>query len=125
MSRILDQLREAEVQRERVVAERRRLEAEADAALAAREIDDRRDISANPAAPERGAAQSTRERAAPPSPSANTTWMAIGATLVSCLAVGVLYFKQEPQPRPQGVFQLKLDRDLESFAKRVQEKEKP
>ena len=35
MSRILDRLKEAEAQRERIVAKRRRLEAEAEAALAA------------------------------------------------------------------------------------------
>jgi hypothetical protein len=125
VSKILDKLREAEVQRERVIAERRRLETEANAALAAREINDGRALSANAAAPARAAAPTAREPAAPPSSSASTAWMAVGAALVLCLAIGVLYFRQEPQPRPQGVFQLKLDRDLESFARRVQEKEKP
>ena len=40
MSRILDRLQEAEAQRQRVVAERKRLEAEADAALAARDLEE-------------------------------------------------------------------------------------
>jgi hypothetical protein len=125
VSRILDKLRAAELQRESVVAEHKRLEAEADAALAARESDASRALSAYPEAPAGGAAQTARGRAAPPASTAITAWMAIGVTLALCLAIGVLYFRQEAQPRPQGVFQLKLDRDLESFAKRVQEKEKP
>jgi len=45
VSQIFDKLKEAEAQRERLIAERKRLEAEADAALAARE---REEIAANP-----------------------------------------------------------------------------
>ena len=41
MSKIYDQLKQAEAERERVVAERKRLEAEADAALAAQEREER------------------------------------------------------------------------------------
>jgi len=52
MSKIYEQLRQAEAERERIVAERKRLEAEADAALAARERDDRlRKAGAAPAPP--------------------------------------------------------------------------
>ena len=40
MSKIIDKLKEAEAQRQRVVAERKRIEAEADAALAGSERDD-------------------------------------------------------------------------------------
>jgi hypothetical protein len=42
--------------------------------------------------------------------------------LALCLAAGFLFFGQEPKPAPQGVFGLKLDRDLESFARHLEEK---
>ena len=127
MSKILDKLREAEAHREQIIAERKRLEAEADAALAAHEIEER---SARPGAG-RNEAQSLvtieTQRLAAAASSSGRAGIAIGAVLLLCLAIGVLYFKQEPElnPKPQGAFELKLDRDLESFAKRLPENEKP
>jgi hypothetical protein len=47
--------------------------------------------------------------------------MAIGAALALCLAVGVVVSRQQPKPAPRAVFALKLDRDLESFARRLKE----
>ena len=41
MSKILDKLKQAEAHREQIVAERKRLEAEANAALAAHEVEER------------------------------------------------------------------------------------
>jgi len=132
MSKIIDKLREAEAQRERIVAERKRLETEADAALAAREreeqtgrasaeaprmpradpeaerlVDQRRKIERNSSAPSRG----------------SRTWFAIGVALLLCLAMGAFFFRQTPEPRHPGVFELKLDRSLESFAQHLKEKD--
>ena len=126
MSQILDKLRLAEAERQRIVAERKRLEAEADAALAAREMEERAGrapavVRADAPARERRKIE-RRTRASPPAGS--RTRLAVGAALALCLAAGVALFRQEPKPVPQRAFELKLDRDLESFAQRLAEKEK-
>ncbi|HEY8069349.1 MAG TPA: hypothetical protein VIF38_10705 [Burkholderiales bacterium] len=71
-----------------------------------------------------------RPRAA--SAAGSRTRLAIGAALALCLAAGVALFRQEPKqelkpelkPGPQRAFELKLDRNLESFAQRAAGKEK-
>ncbi len=60
MSKILDQLKQAEAQRQKIIAERKRLEAEADAALAALERE-QRGQPPQPAVP----AEATRPEPAP------------------------------------------------------------
>jgi hypothetical protein len=68
MSRILDQLKQAEAQRERVIAERKRLEAEADAALSALERERLAQAAQPPARPPgvAAAAPAVHPMAAPP-----------------------------------------------------------
>lgn len=127
MSKIFEQLKQAEEQRERIVAERKRLEAEADAALAAHERERQQHASLDPA-PERAKAE---ERGGQPESAEKIRWLAAGAVVAAGI-FSVFFFygtsnKKETAAvgSPGGGFQLKLDRDLDSFAKRLQEKEKP
>ena len=62
MSKILDKLKEAEAHREHVIAERKRLEAEADAALAARDRDENTGRTRRQAPVTRGAAAEPAQR---------------------------------------------------------------
>ena len=124
MSQILDQLKRAEAERERLIAERRRIETEADAALAARER------------AESGPQRPVLRELAP----ASKSWLLAGIAALACVAAlsAALLFSGEKQSTqkeapartaaiavPAAHFELKLDRDLESFARRLRDKEKP
>lgn len=128
MSKIYEKLREAEAERERVVAERKRLEAEADAALAEREREERLERAgvARPAtdsAHGRAAAarSKTESRGLP------MAWLgAVTTALVAGVAIGVLVPKKAaPRLEPAapvvqaGALPLKLDRDLDAFSARL------
>ena len=125
MSEILNRLKQAERERERVVAERRRLETEADAALGAREREELgRRIDADPA-PVAPAAS----RSAAPAP-VRGAWRWGLAGLAIGLAVSfVMRFEGTPAQKDTaaaspGKSELILDRDVEGFAARAREKEK-
>ena len=123
MSQILNQLKRAEAERERLIAERRRIEAEADAALAARE---REEFVPPPAARK-------------PAPAPRRRLLAGLAALASVAAASVVLFllgedqtAQPPAPvRPAALsvptarFELRLDHDADGFAARVRERERP
>ncbi len=124
MSQILDQLKRAEAEREHLIAERRRIETEADAALAARERAE--------SGPQRPV---LREPA--PAPKRRLLAGLVAFAFIAAMSVALLFpgEKQSAQKEmpartpviavPAAHFELKLDRDLESFARRLQEKEKP
>jgi len=131
MSEILDRLKQAEAERERVIAERRRLEAEADAALAAREREEARRLGGQPP-------PAVQPVAPAPRPAPRRSW---GALLVATLALAAGYaagLRNGPAPpsarapaapapaaapveaTPAGdPLPLKLDADLPSFSARL------
>ena len=139
MSKIIDQLRQAEEQRERFVAERKRFEAEADAALAAREREERR---LPPAAPTRLGEPAAASRAAPPARSPQqqsrvAAAVAIAAAMAVVFWVGTLVSRPPAAPDsvprvpetalrapdlPAAPALFRLDRDLDAFAARLREK---
>jgi hypothetical protein len=136
MSMILDRLKEAEARRQEVIAERKRLEAEADAALAAREREERG--MPPPAKGEERAAQPVRPDRRPWAGGA----VVIALVLVAGFWSGMFSAEKEPikepakaliavpaapktEPEPGNPpFQLKLDRDADAFAARVKDREK-
>ena len=141
MSRILEQLKQAEEQRERLIAERRRLEAEADAALAAREREERRFPPAEPTRVAESAA-ATAPRAAPPVPTPQQQ-SRVAAAVAMAVAMAVVFWVgtlvSRPPAAPDPVARVpetalrapdlpaapalfRLDRDLDAFAARLREK---
>lgn len=126
MSQILNQLKLAEAERERLIAERRRIETEADTALAAREREE-----SGPRPP------LLRE----PAPAPKRRLLA-GLAALACIAAlsAALLFTGEKQSTQQEVparsaviavpaapatpFELRLDRNADGFAARVREKER-
>jgi hypothetical protein len=140
MSRVLEQLKKAERDRERVIAERKRLESEADAAQAARDRAEReatRDIPMPKPAP----APTVQGRKLP---FGMATLILIGGISIAMFFAGEDKIVNEPvvpvaapkatpfvgaitaPPAPAvAAFELKLDRDLESFGRRLQGKQKP
>ena len=133
MSKILEQLKQAEERRQRIVAERKRVESEADAALAARDLDERTG-RARDEAQVRAAAEAARlatERGGQPEYSGKIRWLAAGAVVAAGIFSVFFFFGASNEKEtaavgsPAAGFPLKLDRDLESFAKRLQEKERP
>ena len=123
MSHFLEKIRDAEQRRLRVVAERRRLEAEADAALASREREEQRRTHDDPpqAAP------------APPATPASARYFPWGwATVALAFLAGSVFLMPEKEKapaaeaRPEAMrsFGLKLDRDVEAFSARVREWER-
>ncbi|MSQ49993.1 MAG: hypothetical protein EXR30_06325 [Betaproteobacteria bacterium] len=147
MSRIIDKLRQAEEQRESIVAERKRLEIEADTALAVREHEERVQQSDSPMPkPSPKAAEIEKMLAAAravPLHRRPATWLWAGAALVG--AAMLLYAVPEGQVSPSAKvqpfgqvplsakvplsvaserkFELRLERDADGFAARVREKE--
>ena len=138
MSRILDKLQEAEEQRQRVIAERKRLELDADQALSAHER------HVGPYLQADFPPQATPV-SAPLRPARHFPW-AWASVAAAFLAAAIVMLPKapdlagkapstaktpptaEPAPvaseaRTQAV--LKLDRDLEAFAARVRALEKP
>ena len=134
MSQILNRLKQAEEERERVIAERKRLEAEADAALFAR---DREQILQQ------------EQRAAPllppvkPNTQTPQQQSRVAAAVAIAVAMAVVFWigtlvprppaasaVQPPQPAPPALAPaaraapvlFKLDGDLDAFAARVTEK---
>jgi hypothetical protein len=130
VSQILDRLKQAEQERERVIAERKRLEAEADAALAAHEREqllqqEPRAVLPPPARPKEQTPQQQSRLAAA---------VAIAVAMAVVFWVGTLMPRNpanppaEPAPKalvpaPRAAPALfKLDSDLEAFAARTQDK---
>jgi hypothetical protein len=133
MSKILEQLKQAEEQRERLIAERKRLEAEADAALAAREREERyrnspaAQAAAEPALPPRGAPPAAHT---PQQQSRLAAGLAMAAALAVVFWVGTLVSRPAATPapaarapeKPAAPELFKYDRDVEAFAARLREK---
>ena len=140
MSKILEQLRQAEEQRERLIAERRRFEAEAEAALAAREREEHR---LAPAEPARFAEPAAASRAAPPvqtpqQQSRVAAAIAIATAMAVVFWVGTLVSRPPALEAPLRAAEpaalarahdlaaapalFRLDRDLDAFAARLREK---
>jgi hypothetical protein len=137
MSEILNRLKQAEAERERVIAERKRLEAEADAALDAREREEfvrSEQLASRPVPPPQPALpvqptpqQSSRLAAA----------VAMAAALAVVFWIGTLMPRKPATPAvapppaaavsapapartPPELF--RLERDLDAFASRVKDK---
>jgi hypothetical protein len=141
MTRILEQLKQAEAQRERVVAERKQLEAEANAALAAHEREERARHAAATAPPVDPASQAKAGAAQQPQDKRVLAGVAV-MIAVALIAVfwGVPFSPQEDAVTYRGAamvpetgaqieargdpLRLKLDRDPGAFAARVRAKEK-
>ena len=134
MSKFLDKLKEAEARRQDVIVGRKRLEAEAEAALATREREER----GMPPRAEFTARTKAEERATQPAWPNRGPW--VGAAVVIGLALAAGFwsgmFSAEREPiretmnEPNAVpktdpesgnpsFQLKFDRDMGAFAARV------
>ncbi len=138
MTKILEQLKQAEAQRERIVAERRRLEEEANAALAAQERDE---LARRAAASERRSdpvAQAKAERSNVQPPPQDRRVLA-GVAVIIAVALIAVFWGSRFAPREDAAtyraaaaqfgargdpLRLKLDRDLGAFAARAREKEK-
>jgi hypothetical protein len=129
MSEILNRLKQAEAERERVIADRKRLEAEADEALAQRDRDEF-------IAWQQVAARPVPEREAPPSRPASSR-LAAGLAMAAALGVvfwlGTMVPRAGTPPRPTApvvvapalkpaVVLFQLDRNLEGFARKAGEK---
>jgi hypothetical protein len=140
MSEILNRLKQAEAERERVIAERKRLEAEADAALDAREREEfvrSERLAARPMPPQPAqAAQPTPQQS-----SRLAAAVAMAAALAVVFWIGTLMPRKPatpavaplpaaavstPAPAPPPVRMppelFRLERDLDAFASRVKEK---
>jgi hypothetical protein len=123
MSRILDKLQAAEAQRQSIIAERRRLEAEADAALAAQDREARAPhLQADP--PQSGIPAPVRRPLHFP-----WTW-ALAAIAFLAVAIVVLPEKKRAPAAPAAAaappaFGLKLDHNVDAFAARLRATEKP
>ena len=143
MSQILNRLKQAEEERERVIAERKRLEAEADAGLAEREREElalarQRGELLVGAQPASQSAQQLAPEATPQQRSRFAAALGIAVAMVVVFWVGTLMPRKAappvaiaptppvpvpaapPAPRePPQLFT--LDRDLDAFAARVKE----
>ena len=141
MSEILNRLKQAEAERERVIAERKRLEAEADAALDARERDEfvrSEQLAARPMQPQVALpAQPTPQQS-----SRLAAAVAMAAALAVVFWIGTLMPRKPAAPAlapppatavstaapaqalpvrtPPELF--RLERDLDAFASRVKDK---
>ncbi len=139
MSEILDKLKDAEAQRQRIIAERRRLEAEADAALAAQEREDAvrraKFAGAAPRAPAEGASAPAADAAPARTPQQGSRFaaaLAIGAALAVVFWIGTLVPQEPQRPAPVAPAQatrapapplFMLDRDAEAFAARARDRD--
>ena len=147
MSRIIDKLRQAEEQRESIVAERKRLEIEADTALAVREHEERVQQSAAPMPkPSTKTVEVEKMLAAAravPLHRRPGTWLWAGAALAGAVMLRYavpegkvppsakvppsgqvpLSAKVPPSVASERKFELRLERDADGFAARVREKE--
>lgn len=142
MSRILEQLKKAEQDRERLVAERKRLELEADAALAAQDREERGRTPpvaepAPPPRPEQVRKQAQQPVQKPvqnqvPQQSRFAAGLAMAAALAVVFWVGTLVSRPAPVPAPLPAARapekpaapelFKYDRDVDAFAARLREK---
>ena len=141
MSQILNRLKQAEEERQRVIAERKRLEIEADAALAEREREER--VRAQQHAERPVAAPPSAQRAAetPQQRSRFAAALAIGVAMAVVFWVGTLVPQKpeivvrapEPAPMPATATPapapkspppalFRMDGDLEAFAARVKDR---
>ena len=148
MSQILDRLKQAEQERERVIAERKRLESEADAALAAHEREQnlqQQEPRAAPPPPVQPRAQTPQQKAqTPQQQSRMAATVAIAVAMAVVFWVGTLMPRKPmqepavrseeraaravaPEPvaavRPGAPALFKLDTDLDAFAARAKLKE--
>ena len=135
MSQILDRLKQAEQERERVIAERKRLEAEADAALAAREREQilQQEPRIVPPMPPVPPMQPPPKAQTPQQQSRVAAGIAIAVALAVVFWVGTLMPRNaanlpaEPAPKAfvpavrAAPALFKLDSDLEAFAARTRD----
>ena len=144
MTKILEQLKQAEAQRQRVVAERKQLEDEANAALAAYEREERARRAAAATPPLDPASRAEAGRDAARQPLQGKRVLAGVAVLIAAALIavfwGIPFAPQEDAQTYRGAatlpeagalveargdpLRLKLDRNLGAFAARVREKEK-
>ena len=148
MSQILNRLKQAEEERQRVIAERKRLETEADAALAEREREEmvraqqhaERPVAA-PQAPQPAPPSVQRAAETPQERSRFAAALAIGVAMAVVFWVGTLVPQKpeivvrapDPAPMPATATPapapkspppalFRMDGDLEAFAARVKDK---
>ena len=127
MSQILNGLKRAEAERELLIAERKRIEAEANAALASRER-------------EETVPQQSVARRLGPAPKRRLLAGLAALVCIAALSAALLFSgeKQSTQKEvparpavvavpavPAAQFELRLDRNADSFAARAREQERP
>jgi hypothetical protein len=142
MSEILNRLKQAEAERERVIAERKRLESEADAALDAREREEFVRSEQLAARPVQAPQQALPAQPTPQQSSRLAAAVAMAAALAVVFWIGTLMPRKPAAPAmapppaaavstaapappppartPPELF--RLERDLDAFASRVKDK---